>query len=223
MALETHRRALRTGLPWLVVALILLAPSIVLPACVEPFVSESRLAPLLARATQVLGTCGSAVMLFALLQFARARIEGHTSLHLLAAFGAWILELALRLYSLSSEPSASDVVLVLRVTAVALAMCALSGGMLALLRRSQGFAELGPWHLSRALFATFLVGLTAAFGAARWSSDELDLWAWIASWPAGSSLAWIAFAAPWVALVHAVRRSVRWVARRQSVAEILTS
>lgn len=222
MTFETHRQALRAGLPWLVFALLLLTSAVGLPASLSPWIADTRWEPWIDRCATALGAFGSGAMLFALLHFARARLFGRPSLQLVAAFGAWTGELALRLVAVASEPNAGDRLFVARLACATIAMIAMCGGLLTLLQRGQAVRELAPWRVARVLFALFACGLFSVFAAARWVAPEQDLWPWIASWPAGVSLAWIAFCAPWVALAHAVRRSVRWVARRQTFAEIWT-
>ena len=88
MARESHRQAMRSGLPLVVVALILLTPSIAVPACAGPWLSDGAASAWIARAAWGVGAFGSGMMLFALLVFARAKIDGRSSPSLVAAFAA---------------------------------------------------------------------------------------------------------------------------------------
>jgi hypothetical protein len=218
MALDTHRKALRGGLPWIVVALCLLAASAALAAGLQPFLASEWVAT----TGTALGALGSGAMLLGLLQLARARSGGRSSAALLAAFPLWLVEFATRLGSLALSDSPGSTSLAVRLLAASLAMLCLSRGMLWLFARQNARAQIPPWRLSQALFGGFALLLAAALGLARLRAPDGGLWPWIESLPAGTVLAWLAFVAPWLALVHAVRRSVRHVARRQTVAEVLT-
>lgn len=219
MALETHRRAVRAGLPWLVAGLGLLGLWVAWPALLEPL--GSALPEWIGKALSGCGAAGSACMQLALLLLARARVDGRTSPQLVAAVGLWLAELALRLWSASADEPPAPAFALGQVLASSGAMVFLSGGMAALMRRQRAAREAGPWELARAAFALFLLGLGAFAAWARWNGGEPA--AALADLPGGVSAAWLAFLVPWALLVRAVRGSLRVAARAQSVSEILTS
>jgi hypothetical protein len=106
--------------------------------------------------------------------------------------------------------------------ASSIAMLAVATGMAGVIARQGGRAHVGSWQRTQLMFAAFAALLAVALAFARTRTPELGLWSWIESLPLGAPLAWLAFATPWAALVLAVRRSVRWIARGQSVSDVLT-
>jgi hypothetical protein len=196
MAYSTAQRALRSALPPLFGGLALLAVSVVL-FTTWPGVPAS-----------VIGALGSGLLLIGAWQLARARVEGAASFALVAFFWLWLGELVLRLWTFAG---AGDPVrlLVLRAVLAAAALVGLSTGLLGIWRDGD------TWDRTRALFvfqlacigAAFLVGLPGAGG------DN----------PTVQAVSWVIFVGPYAHLLFSLRRTARWVAARESVAEILTS
>jgi hypothetical protein len=218
MALETHRRALRSGLPRIVAALVLLGLSIAAPALAGPL---GLALPLwAARAVWAAGALGSGAMLLGLLELARARVGGKASAQLGAAFLLWCVELALRLYRASLEPGDGEVLGLIELLSANAAMVCLCGGVAWLLRAQRAQREAATWLLPRVLFGVFL--LSAAALAAWVRLGEVDLARELDMLSGSATALWILFLAPWAALVRALRAAVRVVSRAQSTAEILT-
>ena len=102
---------------------------------------------------------------------------------------------------------------------LALAMVALSTGMLWVWDRDPPREQLVTWRRTRLLFllqvvvgpALALMSLASGGEAAAPTLNTM------------SAALWLAFATPYVHLLISLRSSVRWVARRESVAEFLTS
>ena len=220
MEYETHRRALRNALPWLFAALFPLLLSVALPTSLSPFVGASS-AAWIERASTWLGAIGSGAMLLGLLQLSRARVSGGLVPSFVSGFLAWTAEFALRMFALSSSDEL-DTLLAARLIASSIAMLAVATGMAGVIARQGGRAHVGSWRRTQLMFAAFAALLAVALAFARTRTPELGLWSWIESLPLGAPLAWLAFATPWAALVLAVRRSVRWIARGQSVSDVLT-
>ena len=69
-------------------------------------------------------------------------------------------------------------------------------------------------------FVAVLLALLAALVVWARASDA-DVAGTVASSALLSAAAWVAFAAPWVLLIGAVRTTLRWLGRARSTAEIL--
>jgi len=218
MALETHRRAIRNGLPRVVAALVLLGLSLAVQALAEPLGLPLPLWP--ARAVWAAGALGSGAMLMGLLEFARARVGGRASAQLAAAFLLWSAELALRLYRASLEPGTGEVFGLIELLCANAAMASLCGGMPWLLRAQRAPREAATWLLPRLLFVLFL--LCAGALAAWVRLDGIDLAHELDTLSGSAATLWVLFLAPWAALVRSLRAAVRVASRTQSTAEILT-
>ncbi|MCY3001908.1 MAG: hypothetical protein NTV21_08890 [Planctomycetota bacterium] len=218
MALETHRRAMRSGLPRLVAALVLLGLSLAVPALAEPLGIPLPLWA--ARGVWATGALGSGAMLMGLLELARARVGGQGSAQLAAAFLLWCAELALRLYRASLEPGEGETVGLVELLCANAAMASLCGGMAWLLRAQRAPREAAIWLLPRVLFVLFLA--CAAALAAWVRLGDVDLALELDALAGSAATLWVLFLAPWAALVRALRAAVRVASRTQSTAEILT-
>ena len=218
MALETHRRALRSGLPRIVAALVLLGLSIAVPALSDPL--GVSLPVWAARAVWATGAFGSGAMLMGLLELARARVAGRASLQLSAAFLLWCAELALRLWRASLEPADGEVEGFLELLCANAAMLSLCGGMAWLLRARLAQREAATWRLPRILFGLLLLMVAVLAVWVRFA--DLELAPEPATLAAKAVALWLLFLAPWAALVRALRATVRFASRAQSTAEILT-
>jgi hypothetical protein len=221
MTLETHRKALRAGLPWIVVALVLLGVSVALSACLLPWIAETAAGAWVGRAADGIGALGSVAMAAGIFQVSRARIGGEFSIALRAAFPLWLVELLGRARDLAFE-SDGDLVLAIRIVAASSAMLAFSSGMTWLLVRRGARQQAAAWRVAWTAFLGLAALIVLALAAARFQPDA-GLAHLLERIPYGAALAWLVFVLPWLALVRAVRRSIHWVARGQTIAEVLTS
>jgi hypothetical protein len=204
MAHETSQRALRAALPPLFAGFFFLALSVGLWAWPSQPELVSRAAPILGG---VLGAVGSGLVLVAALTLARIRLAGRPVPPFSIFFALWLGELALRLWTLASDSDPFGL-LAARLPLAALALTAMAAGMLRVWPRGR------TWSLTRGLFLLQLVGLLwiALLGAPGGDAS-----------PTLRSLAWIGFVLPYAHLIVSLRRTVRWVTAKESVAEILAS
>jgi hypothetical protein len=195
MAHETSQRALRAALPPLFAGFFLLAVSVGLWA----WPSQPAL---VARAAPILGAVGSGLMLVAALTLARIRLAGRPVPPFTVFFALWLGELALRLWTLASDADPFGLL------AARLPLAAMAAGMLRVWPAGR------TWSVTRALFLLQLLGLAgiALLGAPEGGAG-----------PTLRAVAWIGFVLPYAHLVVSLRRTVRWVAAKESVAEILAS
>jgi hypothetical protein len=211
MAFDSNRRALRTSLPLILGGFGLL----VLAAALFAIPSADLLQPLSERlrlrlVASVTGALGSGLMLVGAAQIARAKIAGCYSLSLLAFFGLWLGEFTLRIWTLAGPGERFDLLL-LRLILAACAMVALSTGM----RWIWGDTPRGllaTWRRTRGLFLLQLAVMPA-----------LALYGTGAGPATPNAALWLAFAVPYLHLFVSLRRSVRGVSSRESVADFLTS
>ncbi len=233
MTADTNRRALRAALPWLFVGFLLLTFQVAL--WLIDRASPGRF--LVGRASVVCGFLGSAAFLVGILQLARALIRARPSLALFAAVLLWLGELALRVYSSASgavdaagapaERAAPRAELGARLVLVASAMIALCSGMIWIFGSGSPSAPRSIWRGTRRLFVAQLCAYSSLCVAALVHDRGLyevfeDIRARVPlglGWP----LVWLVFALPFAALFLALKQTVAHAARRQSVAEILTS
>lgn len=233
MIADTNRRALRAALPWLFVGFLLLTASVGLWV-----LDHAQLGALaIGRANVVCGLLGSAAFLVGMIQLARAMIRARPSLALIAAVALWAVELALRFHSAvwpsvdaaaappeRVEPRAE---LGAELVLAAAAMIALCSGMLWIFGSGSPRAPRPIWRGTRQLFMAQMCAYSSLALAAWWHGRGLyevfeDVRARIPlglGWP----LVWLVFAFPFAALFLALKQTVAHAARRQSVAEILTS
>lgn len=238
MIADTNRRALRAALPWLFVGFLLLAFSIGL-WLVDLAPADHWIAGLgLGRANAACGFLGSACFLVGMLHLSRALIGSRPSLALLAALVLWMAEFALRVYSSTSTPvdaaaGASGAVvgprveLGARLILAAAAMIALCSGMIWIWGGSSPRAPRAIWRSTRWLFTAQLLAYLSLYFAAlvhtRGVHDVFDEVRAGVPLGLGWSLVWVVFAGPFAALFVALKQTVTHSARRQSVADILTS
>jgi hypothetical protein len=237
MIADTNRRALRAALPWLFVGFLLLTFSIAL-WLVDQAPAEHWLAALpIGRANVVCGFLGSAAFLVGMVQLARALIRSRPSLALLAAVLLWAIEFALRIHSAvttsvdaagapvdAPEPSGE---LGARLVLAAGAMIALCSGMIWIWGSGSPRAPRAIWRSARRLFIAQLCAYSSLYVAASVHARGFyEVFEDVRSrvplglgWP----LVWLVFALPFAALFLALKQTVAHAARRQSVAEILTS
>lgn len=214
MVHDSNRRALRNSLPLLLGGFLLLA----LAAALISVPAADVLRPLTARLhlatiATVCGALGSGLMLVGAAQLAQARIAGRYSFSLLAFFALWLGEFVTRAWMLATPGEHYDLLL-LRLILAGSAMIALASGMIWIWDRNEPPARLATWRRTRGLFLLQLVitPLLALLdggpgsGAANWTA-----------------VLWLLFAVPYAHLFVSLRRSVAWVSRRESVAELLTS
>src|SRR5688572_1630822 len=116
MALESHRKALRGGLPWIVAALLLLGVSVALSACVLPWIQGTVAGVWVGRGTAAVGVLGSVAMSAGIFQVSRARIGGEFSVALRGSFPLWLVELLGRARALAFGGD-DEVVLAIRIVA----------------------------------------------------------------------------------------------------------
>jgi len=194
MAQETSQRELRAALPALFAGFLCLAVSVGLGAL--PW------APDLASA--VIGAVGSGLLLVAALTLARTRLVGRPVAPFTIFFALWLGELTLRLWTLATGTDPFPLIAA-RLPLAALAMVALASGMLRV------WPEGRTWSATRALFVAQLLGLAGI--ALLGLPGEVS--------PALRAAAWLGFVSPYAHVLASLRRTVRWLARRESVAEIL--
>jgi hypothetical protein len=237
MIADTNRRALRAALPWLFVGFLLLTFSIAL-WLLDQVPEDHWLAALpIGRANVVCGLLGSAAFLVGMIQLARALIRSRPSLALLAAVALWAVELVLRIHSAVSSPvdAAGAPIesteprgeLGARLLLAAGAMIALCSGMIWIWGSGSPRAPRAIWRGARRLFLAQLCAYSSLYVAALVHDRGLyevfeDVRARVPlglGWP----LTWLVFALPFAALFLALKQTVAHAARRQSVAEILTS
>ncbi len=219
--LDTHRQALRATMPWMVLALGPLVLSVAAPALAGVFADEAGPATWIARGASMLGLVGSAAMLIGLLQLSRARASGQRHPAVLLAFTFWLAEFVARMWPLQGGDGGPGALLGIQLVASSAAMWSASTGVIWILRRQQAGGAITSWRRARLAFTALTLALALAVAVARGFAPERELWSWIGSTRFAPSLAWIAFAAPWVLLVLAVRSSLRWLGRARSTAEIL--
>lgn len=237
MIADTNRRALRTALPWLFVGFLLLTFSIGL-WLVDLVPADHWLAILrLGRAGSACGFLGSACFLVGLLLLSRAWIGARPSLALLSALALWMTEFALRVYSAASSPvdaadstdvpSAPEAAVGLRLIVASGAMIALCSGMIWIWGHHSPRAPRAIWRSTRWFFSAQLLSILSLYVASFVHSrsvhvvfEELR-----ASVPLGLGwpVVWLVFAGPFVCFFVALKETVAHTARRQSVADILTS
>ena len=200
MAHETSQRALRAALPPLFAGLLCLALSLGLWALPALPGLASALPP-------VIGAVGSGLVLVAALTLARTRLAGRPVPPFTVFFAFWLGELTLRLWSVTTAADPFPL-LAARLPLAALAMVALATGMRRVWPKGRS------WSVTRALFVLQLLGLA---GIALLGAPEGDASATL------RAAAWLGFVAPYAHLLVSLRRTVRWLAARESVAEILVS
>ncbi len=237
MIADTNRRALRAALPWLFVGFLLLTFSIAL-WLVDQAPSEHWVAALpLGGANAACGMLGSAAFLVGMLLLARALIRSRPSLALITALVLWIGEFALRVVSsvsssvdaagISVEREVPRAELGARLVLAAGAMIALCSGMIWIWGSGSPRAPRPIWRGARRLFIAQLCAYSSLYVAALVHGRGLyEVFEDVRSrvplglgWP----LVWLVFALPFAALFLALKQTVAHAARRQSVAEILTS
>jgi len=221
IALDTHRQALRTAMPWLVLALGPLIVSVAAPALAGAFWNAEAEPQWIERACSTLGLVGSAAMLLGLMQLARARVSGQWHPSLALAFSFWLVEFVARLWPMSADGDAPSAWVGARLVASSASMWCLSTGVSWILRHQQATHSVAAWRRVRSAFALLTLALAVVALLARQSDPSVGLSGWLASIPFASAVAWIVFAAPWALLLAAVRATLRWLGRVRSTAEIL--
>lgn len=213
MGFDSNHRALRASLPLLLIGFVLLASATALYAvpaadALRPLVERLRLELF----ATIAGALGSGLMLVGAAQIARAKIAGRYSLSLLAFFTLWLGEFTLRAWSLTSPAEHFDL-LVLRLALAAGAMIALSSGMLWIWDHNAPAEQRATWRRTRGLFVLQLLALPALalYGSSPGPGAP----------SAPAAALWLAFSLPYLHLFLSLRRSVRGVSSRESVADFL--
>jgi hypothetical protein len=219
--LDTHRQALRATMPWMVLALGPLVLSVAAPAVAGAFAGEDGAAPWIGKVASMLGLVGSAAMLIGLLQLSRARASGQRHPAVVLAFAFWTAEFVARMWPLQGGDGAPGVWLGVQLVASSASMWSAATGVIWILRRQQAGGAIASWRRARLGFTALTLSLAACVAAARALAPERELGSWLDALSFGPALAWLAFAAPWILLVLAVRASLRWLGRARSTAEIL--
>jgi hypothetical protein len=221
MSRDTNRNALRSGLPWAYLGFVVLVASIGL-WLFDAGALLKALHP--GTVSALLGVLGSVLFGVGLWAFARGRIARRTSPWLWVALFLWAGELVLRLRALLVGTGAADSGTAgaarasfdgLRLLLVGGAMVALANGVLWLWRDRASDGVRLTWGATRVFFLlqVALVGLAAAAPSAQ-LEEHLGQRVWLV-------LAWIAFAAPWIALYAALRRTMRELGRQETPTEFL--